>query len=791
MSDSDERSSEQAQPQSDSQPGVNRQQVMVSLHDGQQVKGYLEVLDASKGQVRILRPEEKQGNTVLDFGFEDMRALYYVADMTKKIQQLHIASETWNTIFQKRTSGTISLKKNQGKVRARFQLSSRDFGGVIVKPLETESNVLKVFYPFPKPKAYQGGKIGEKLLSEGFISQEELDAGLQKQSELRGKKIGDILVEEGGVQPVAVEQALIKQKSRIETRLGDILIAAGAVTQQQVDEALVRQKKNSTKRLGQILIDMGVISEDMLALSMALKFGLPFVDLTDYPVDSSALECVPEEMARRLNVFPVKLKNSELTVAIPDPTDLDPKQDLTFHTEKEIKEVVATQQGITTAIDEHYGQDQNDTDEYLEQLLADEAEIEEVSEKQQAEYELSEKTGREKPIIELVNHILKAAVKKKASDLHIVPEGRRVKVELRIDGVLREELSLGSERLPSVIARLKIMGNMNIAERRLPQDGRSRVKMGNKIVDLRFSCMPGIFGESMVVRLLDKTSGLMNLDRLGFLEKELREIREAQRKSYGMILVTGPTGSGKSSTIYACLQEDIFQNKNIVALEDPVEYELPGIIQVQIKESIGLTFAKGLRQILRHDPDVISVGEIRDVETAKIAIQSALTGHLLFSTLHTNTAAESFIRLKEMGVEPYLVSTSILGIISQRLIKKLCANCKISDERALEKLEASHYPAQPSADAVFYTAQGCDQCNQIGYKGRTVAYEYLIPNEEIKRGSIRNLSASELRSLAQKQQMRSMEQIALLKAEQGLTSVDEIIPLMSVTEEEERALSSA
>ena len=416
----------------------------------------------------------------------------------------------------------------------------------------------------------------------------------------------------------------------------------------------------------------------------------------------------------------------------------------------------------------------------MEKLLSEEAEIEELSDDSDDQFELGEKTGSEKPIIELVNHILKTAVIKKASDLHITPERRRIKVVLRIDGELHEELVLSGDRLPSIIARMKIMGNMNIAERRLPQDGRAKVKVGNRIVDLRFSCMPSIFGESMAIRLLDKERGVMGLDELGFLDKELEEIRDTQRKSYGMILVTGPTGSGKSSTIYALLQEPVFSNKNIITLEDPVEYELPGLTQIQIKDKIGLTFARGLRQILRHDPDVITVGEIRDLETAKIAIQSALTGHILFSTLHTNTAAESFIRLSEMGVEPYLVSSSILGIIAQRLIKRLCPNCKEVDSRAHEKLAESHYPVQPDKKATFYTSKGCEKCNKTGYSGRTVVYEYLLPSEAIRRAAIHNESASGLRDLAIKKGMRTIEQICLTKAIDGITSVDQIIPLATI-----------
>ena len=625
-------------------------------------------------------------------------------------------------------------------------------------------------------------KLGETLKQEGFISQIELDKGLEKQSELKRKKIGDILLEEGAVKAAEIKEALRKQKTNFDAKLGEILIAAGSVTQKQVNEALAVQEKNTSKRLGQILVEMGLVKEEMLALAVALKYGLPYVDLKDYPVDPAALKCVSVSLARRLTVLPLHLNGKELTIAFSDPTNLEPKRDLSFHTGKIIKEVVSSEKGINFAIDQFYGPD---SDSYLEKLLNDDADIETISGEGRDQFELGDDTGLEKPIIELVNHILKTAVIKKASDLHIIPEGRRVKVVLRIDGELHDELVLSGDRLPSVIARLKIMGSMNIAERRLPQDGRAKVKVGDRIVDLRFSCMPSIFGESMAIRLLDKERGVMGLDELGFLEKELKEIRESQKKSYGMILVTGPTGSGKSSTIYALLQEPVFSNKNIITLEDPVEYELPGLTQIQIKEKIGLTFARGLRQILRHDPDVITVGEIRDVETAKIAIQSALTGHILFSTLHTNTAAESFVRLGEMGVEPYLISSSILGIISQRLIKKLCPHCRVSDPRGHEKLSESHFPAHPPENAQFYAAKGCEKCNNTGFLGRTVVYEYLVPDEAIKRAAIHNESASVLRNLAVGRGMRTIEVICLEKAAQGLTTVDEIIPLATIDHDPE------
>ena len=588
------------------------------------------------------------------------------------------------------------------------------------------------------------------------------------------KDIGTILQGVGIIRASEVVKALEIKNLQLHTKLGEILLTIGATNQEHIQEALAAQEEFPPRRLGEILLDAGAVKEEMLALAISLKYNLPYVDLNEYQVDTEALNYVSVNLVKKLSVLPIHLKGNGLTVAVSDPTNPEPKRDLTFHTGKVINEVVATPSGIASAIARFYG---NDPQSNLEKLLNEHADVEQTSGIREDQFELGEETGHEKPIIELVNHIIKSAVEKNASDLHIIPKGKRVRVLLRIDGELYEEMVLSGDRLASVATRMKIMGNMNIAEHRLPQDGRAKVKVKKKIVDLRFSCIPSILGEALAVRILDKERGIMSLDELGFMDKELEEIRACQRKPYGMILVTGPTGSGKSSTIYALLQEPVFANKNIITLEDPVEYQLPGPVQIQIKDKIGLTFARGLRQILRHDPDVIVVGEIRDTETAKIAIQSALTGHILFSTLHTNTAAESFIRLGEMGVEPFLISSSILGIIAQRLIRKLCPECKEIDTSAPEKLAGSRFPVQPPDGAEFFKASGCKKCHNTGFRGRTVVYEYIMPNEEIKKAAASNKSAAELRNLAIKKGMRTIEQICMEKASSGLTTVEEIIPL--------------
>lgn len=430
------------------------------------------------------------------------------------------------------------------------------------------------------------------------------------------------------------------------------------------------------------------------------------------------------------------------------------------------------------AIDARHG---SSADKNLARILSEGAEVqvEEIEDPEEG-YHITAESGKEKPIIAIVNHILQIAVAKRASDIHIIPEGKIAKVKFRIDGVLYDELVLPKVRLPSIISRMKVLSNMDITERRLPQDGSTKIRIHGKTVDLRFSCLPTVFGQSIVIRILKKDSGLTRLEDMGFLELEVKGLRQCIAKPYGMLLFTGPTGSGKSTTIYACLQEPVFSDKNIITLENPVEYGLPGTCQVQIKEDIGLTFARGLRQILRHDPDVIVVGEMRDTETAKIGVRAALTGHLLITTLHTNSAAEAFLRLGDMGIDNYLVSSSILGVVSQRLVRKICPNCKEPDPDGGLKLRSIDFPVEFPDDEVFYKGKGCDECNSIGYKGRTIVYEFIPVSEKIQRAVMDGESAAQIRSIAIQDGMKTIEEIAFLKAKAGIISVDGIIPLVSI-----------
>ncbi|MFO8049738.1 MAG: ATPase, T2SS/T4P/T4SS family [Desulfosudaceae bacterium] len=752
------------------------EKVIIRQKDGSIVKGMLAAGEPGAGRLRFSPLKTGQDEEPRQMAIKEMAAVFFVKDPDQPLIDGMADGEVWYKQAGALLSDPVIFTDDQDIIRGTFSRDAADDSGLLLLPEKTGGNIIRIFIPFSGPgSASEGPPLGHTLVAEGMISSDQLDQGLRHQQALRKKRIGEIFVERGVVDHEEVARVLKIQEAQSDRKIGDILIASGAITAEQLTKALTEQKKDRNKRLGQILIELDFINEEMLALALALRHGLPYVDLNSYPVDSLAVHLVSEEVAWKMGIIPIQMASKILTVAFSDPTGLWAKQDLAFHTGLQIKEVLASPTSINTALTRFYG---SRSDTYLDSIPLDEVgSVEEIKSAPPEGIDVGEKAGQQKPVVALVNHLIKTAVEKKASDIHVEAEAKEARIFLRIDGVRIREMTLPAYNLPSVIARMKIMAGMNIAERRLPQDGRAKVRVASKLVDLRFSCMPTVHGESMVVRILDKEAGLMRLDDIGFMNREIEALRRLLARNYGMLLVTGPTGSGKSSTIYACLQEPLFGSKNVITLEDPVEYELPGLSQVQIKDAIGLTFAGGLRQILRHDPDVVVVGEIRDGETAKIAVQASLTGHLLISTLHTNTAAEAFVRLADMGIEPYLISSSILGVLSQRLLRKICRNCISVDPEGARKLKAAHFPLPFPDKAEFFHGEGCQECNQTGYKGRTVVYEFLPTNEKIKQAALRQETARALRELAVKDGMSTIEATALRKALEGITSVEEIIPL--------------
>jgi len=544
-----------------------------------------------------------------------------------------------------------------------------------------------------------------------------------------------------------------------EKKLGEILIEEGYITFHQLEKALEEQKITK-ERLGEILVRKGWITREELNRVLASKIGVSTFSLANYIIPQEIIKLIPQDIALKYKVIPVFKVGDTLTVAMADPTNVFIIDELARITKCNIEPVLADEMEIRKAQDQYYG----------------ERTIHEViSSIDKEKLKESVKLEEEAPIVKLVNILIDDAVKRNASDIHIEPEEKLVEVRFRIDGILHHYTSLPKFLQAAVISRIKIMAGLDIAERRLPQDGRIIMKIGNREIDFRVSTCPTIHGENVVLRILDKSSMVLGLENLGFPPTELKVFEELIQQPYGIILVTGPTGSGKTTTLYSALQRINREDINIMTVEDPVEYQFPRIRQVQVNPKAGLTFASALRSFLRQDPDVIMVGEIRDLETAEIAVQAALTGHLVLSTLHTNDAPTAFTRLIEMGVEPFLVSSSILGVLAQRLIRKVCTKCKEEYSPSLELLKTLGIEDKVSSSVKFMRGKGCKVCNKSGYKGRTGIYELLKSTPEIQELVLKKASADEIREVARSQGMKTLREAAIDKLLQGITTPEEVV----------------
>ena len=529
----------------------------------------------------------------------------------------------------------------------------------------------------------------------------------------------------------------------------------------------VLDPSSRTLLLGEILEQRGIVSDEDLHLALAEKLKLPFVYLADFDIDSQALSYLPEELARQYRLLPIALLDGKrIIVAMDDPTDNDAIQTLAFVTGKPIEVVIAARGDILTAIDRYY---RNDISESSTQSINALFESESPS-VQELERQLAERLSQQKPIVRFVNHLLKSGIRRRASDIHIRPTEEGANLIFRIDGTLVDISCFNKITARGVISRLKILGGMNIAIKRLPQDGQSRIICDGSTVDLRLSIMPTVEGESVAIRILNKQANLKNLDDIGFRPHELNLCRELIQRSSGMILVTGPTGGGKSTTLYCMLQEIIQQNVSIITVEDPVEYRVPGIEQVQVNTAAGLTFARVLRNVLRHDPDVVMIGEIRDRETAQIAVESALTGHLVLSTLHTNSAAATVTRLLEMGIEPYLINATLLGVVNQRLVRLNCPDCLVEEPSQ----DALHRSLGLSAAETFYHGAGCSHCNDLGFHGRMAVYEFLQVTPLLRQCILQAVDTDKLWAQAIQDGMRPLTQNALDAARQRLIPLSEV-----------------
>jgi len=553
---------------------------------------------------------------------------------------------------------------------------------------------------------------------------------------------------------------------RLFKKLGTILQEGGLITDEQLQAALQMQRTKGM-RLGEALINLGFVTEKDIHRILGMQLGIPYVTLNNTQLDPQAARVIPEQLAKRYSAIPLKLEGKKLLVATSDPLNVFGLNDIAFTTGLELDLVIMSHTDVERAIRQAYSMagmsDKNDAgnDRGEDELLP------------------PAETEREAPIIRMVNTIIEHAVGDRASDIHIEPQDDTLRVRNRIDGMLYEVMTLPENTLASLVSRVKIMGNMDIAEKRIPQDGRIRYDYKGREIDIRVATLPTITGEKVVMRILDRAAATIDLDRLGFSKRSHDLFAEMIKHPYGLILVTGPTGSGKTTTLYSALNTLNASSKNIITLEDPVEYRMPGINQVQINQRAGLTFATGLRSVVRQDPNIIMVGEIRDAETAEIAIQSALTGHLVLSTVHTNDAPSTITRLVDMGVEPFLIASSTIGVIAQRLVRVICPHCREAYAVEPGSQEYDLLGLDHGKPVQLYRGKGCANCNGSGYRGRIGIFELLAVNNQLREMIQANETAAELRREATKTGMRSLRDDGLEKVLKGVTTLTEVLRVTS------------
>ncbi len=553
------------------------------------------------------------------------------------------------------------------------------------------------------------------------------------------------------------------------SKLGEIMITRQYITPQQLEEVLKIQKETGEK-LGAILEKMGFANTRQVYQSLAEQLGALFVELDSYLIDPQVVSLLPEKFCRERQVIPVGEENGALILAIANPADVVAIDRARLMTGREIKPAIAPPSEIERIINTYFGGRKS-----IAEVLK-EAEGKEglSSEEESAEIEIGQlrALGEEAPIIQAVNMFILQAIRAGASDIHLEPQDKEVRIRFRIDGILHDITSTSSRVHPALVSRIKILSRMNIAERRLPQDGRFQVKVDNRAVDFRVSSLPTIFGEKIVMRILDKSTLLLDLDRLGFEPDDLKKFARLIQYPYGMVLLTGPTGSGKTTTLYSALNSINRPELNIITVEDPVEYQLSGINQTQVNPKIDFTFANALRSIMRQDPDIIMVGEIRDRETAEIAIHAALTGHLVLSTLHTNSAAGAIVRLQEMGVPSYLISSALLGVVAQRLVRKICPYCQT--DLVVEGEDALKLSGGKEKKLLLHRGRGCNLCHKTGYRGREAVNELLVIDDDIRSLILKNATERELTATAKEKGMSTLEENALRKVATGITTLEEM-----------------
>ena len=563
-------------------------------------------------------------------------------------------------------------------------------------------------------------------------------------------------------------------------KLGELLVKAQIITPQQLDKALSEQRSTGGK-LGEVLQRLAFVTEDDIIECLSHQYGVPSINLRHFDIDENVAKIIPVDLARKYNVIPVNKTGATLTVGMSDPTNIFAMDEITFMTGYRVEPVVSSEEAILEAIDRYFGSSRElELKKVMDDLATvDEAALELLEEEEEMDIAKLTDEASEAPVVRLVNLLLTDAIKRGASDIHIEPYERTYRVRQRVDGILYEVMTPPLRLKDAITSRIKILAKLDIAEKRLPQDGRikmkAKVEARTRELDFRVSTLPTLFGEKVVLRLLDKENLRLDMTKLGFEKPSLKKFEDAILKPYGMVLVTGPTGSGKTNTLYSALQRVNTPEVNIITAEDPVEFQLPGINQVQMKEAIGLNFAAALRAFLRQDPNIILVGEIRDFETAEIAIKAALTGHLVLSTLHTNDAPTTVFRLMNMGIEPFLVATSVNVIAAQRLVRRICAACKEETEAPIQTLLSVGFPESEAHNVKLFQGRGCDKCNSTGYKGRVALFEVMDVTEDVREMILSGATAVELRRKAIEEDMITLRESGLQKIREGVTTIEEVV----------------
>src|SRR5689334_3424617 len=580
-------------------------------------------------------------------------------------------------------------------------------------------------------------------------------------------------------QPVCQVLCGSDRSARMSQRLGDLLVKEKVITPEQLEQA-TKVQKDTNCRLGSALVKLGFLSDEDVTNFLSRQYGVPAINLSYFEIDPSVVKLIPFETAKRYQILPLSRVGASLTIAMVDPTNVFAMDDIKFMTGFNIEPVVASESSILESIEKAYGTTQQEDLEKVMASIADgDADIElQANEEEEIGLSDLEKAAEEAPIVKLVNLILTDAVKRGASDVHVEPYEKEYRVRFRVDGMLQAIMSPPLKLKDAITSRIKIMAKLDISEKRLPQDGRIMLKVNlggrKKQLDYRVSTLPTLWGEKIVMRLLDKENLRLDMTKLGFEQESLEKFTRAILKPYGMVLVTGPTGSGKTNTLYSAISRLNQPDTNIMTAEDPVEFQLAGVNQVQMKESIGLNFAAALRAFLRQDPNIILVGEIRDFETAEIAIKAALTGHLVLSTLHTNGAPETISRLMNMGIEPFLVATSVHMIVAQRLVRRICADCKEEVDLPPQALMEAGFSPEEAKTVKVFKGKGCNVCNNTGYKGRCGLYEVMEVDDEIRELILVGASAVELKKKAVERGMITLRRSGLIKAMTGQTTLEEV-----------------